>query len=514
VKRGIDVTKRLVVCFNLRGVLLSEEVSNPRLRDREARSGTVIAGRYAVERLIARGGMASVYLASQVGLDRPVAIKILSPPPDADQEASFEERFRLEASTLAGLDHRNIVTVHDFGETSDDRFFIAMEYVDGPRLSDLLRGGPLDPDRAVRLMLQVCAALRYAHRKGVVHRDIKPSNLLIRKDDNNEDEIKVVDFGLVKLAEHEQTLTRAGLILGSPHCMAPEQIRGLDVDHRADIYGVGVVLYRCLVGKYPFHGENSTATMIAHLNEPVPPFAEHAPNRSYPPDLEDIVTRCLGKKPGERFDSTQELMEELAACLSIPIDQYRFASQSHSTITRATTPIDFAERTTHGGSTADSRKFLALAALIGVGLLITLTVAIVALVVVLSQAELSSTAPITAGPVPVQDLTPAPRPTVPEPIVPDPAELPAPDVVSPDPQPVVSPRPQPVVSPRPQPVASPRPLPAVTPSPEPRPEPITVAPEPVAPEPVAPEPVAPEPAAPEPAEDNAPAGYLDIPDDF
>ncbi len=480
---------------------MSEKAANPRQRDKEARSGTVIAGRYAVERLIARGGMATVYLASQVGLDRAVAIKVLAPPPDADQEASFEERFRLEASTLAALDHRNIVTVHDFGETPDGQYFIAMEFVDGPRLSDLLRAGPLDPDRAVRLMLQVCAALRYAHRKGVVHRDIKPSNLLIRKDDNDDDEIKVVDFGLVKLAEHEQTLTRAGLILGSPHCMAPEQIRGMDVDHRADIYAVGVVLYRCLVGKYPFHGENSTATMIAHLNDPVPTFADHAPNRSYPPDLEDIVLRCLGKKAAERFDSTQELMEELATCVNIPIDHYRFASQTHSTITRATTTNDPALRTTQGGG-KESRKFLILAALISAGLMIALTVSVVALVIVLSRADLSGSSPITADPVPVQDLTPIPQPVVPdpvvehppvpEPVVPDPVEEPAPVIAAPQPQPVVSPPPQPVVSPRPQ----------------PRPDPVVAAPEPV-PEP---EPVTPVEDA--PVEDDAPAGYLGFPEDF
>ncbi len=483
---------------------MSEEAAKPRQRDKEARSGTVIAGRYAVERLIARGGMASVYLASQVGLDRAVAIKVLSPPPDADQEASFEERFRLEASTLAALDHRNIVTVHDFGETSDGQYFIAMEFVDGPRLSDLLRGGPLDPDRAVRLMLQVCAALRYAHRKGVVHRDIKPSNLLIRKDDNGEDEIKVVDFGLVKLAEHEQTLTRAGLILGSPHCMAPEQIRGLDVDHRADIYAVGVVLYRCLVGKYPFHGENSTATMIAHLNDPVPTFAQHASNRSYPPDLEDIVLRCLGKKPDERFDSTQSLMEELAACLNIPIAQYRFASQTHSTITRATTSIDPALRTTQGGK-KESRSFLLLAAIISFGLMIALTVSVVALVIVLSRADLNGSRLITADPVPVQDLTPEPQPVERDPVQPDPL-VPEPIAEPVNPEPVEAPRPV-VVSPPPQPVVSPRP--------QPRPDPVVAAPEPV-PAPIAPEPVVatPEPVPPDPIQDDAPAGYLDFPEDF
>jgi len=262
--------------------------------------------------------MAAVYLATQVNLNRRVALKVLTPPPDADDPATFVERFQLEAETLASLDHPNIVTLHDFGEMDDGRFFLAMEYVEGPRLSDTLRAGPLEAERALHLLIQVCAGLHYAHKRGVIHRDLKPSNLLIRIGVDGEEQVKVVDFGLVKLAEADQSITRAGLILGSPHCMAPEQVKGLDVDHCADIYATGVLLFRIITGKYPFHGSNSAATMIAHLNQPVPTFFSVAPEMVVPEGLEEIVRRCLQKSPAERYQSMGDLMDDLADCMAVP----------------------------------------------------------------------------------------------------------------------------------------------------------------------------------------------------
>ena len=139
-----------------------------------ANNAVVVAGRYRVERLIARGGMAAVFLAEQIALRRRVALKILHPPPDADESGNYAQRFRLEAETLATLDHPNIVTLYDYGPSEEGRFFLAMEYIEGPRYTDLIATGCLEPDRTIQLILQVCAALRYAHRHGVVHRDLKP----------------------------------------------------------------------------------------------------------------------------------------------------------------------------------------------------------------------------------------------------------------------------------------------------------------------------------------------------
>ncbi|MEQ1503363.1 MAG: serine/threonine-protein kinase, partial [Myxococcota bacterium] len=298
---------------------MNEEMPAPRTEHRpEPRGGSIIADRYQVDKLIARGGMSTVYLAHQTKLNRPVALKVLSPPPAGEEAAAFEQRFRREAQTLAQLDHHNIVVLHDYGETEDGRYYLAMEYIDGPRLSDLLKDGPLSPQRALGLLVQVCAGLRYAHKRGVVHRDLKPSNLLIRQNDDGVEQIKIVDFGLVKLTETDQSITRAGLILGSPHCMAPEQVKGLEVDHRADIYAVGVLLFRTLTGQYPFHGTNSAATMIAHLNHPIPTFYSVAPELEVPPGLEDVVRRCLAKHPSDRYGDMRDVIEALGALMDVP----------------------------------------------------------------------------------------------------------------------------------------------------------------------------------------------------
>ena len=215
--------------------------------------GQEIAERYRVERMIARGGMGEVYLCEQLGLGRKTAIKLLNVTSgdEADQQ-SFRERFELEAKTLAGLDHPNIVTVFEYGKIEDGTYFLALEYVAGKRFTDLVNEGPMAPDRLVELMLQVCQALRYAHRRGVVHRDLKPSNLLVWQDDDGTEQVKVVDFGLVKcVREPDQNLTRTGMVIGSPHCMSPEQINGAELDHRTDIYSLGALMFRALTNRWP-----------------------------------------------------------------------------------------------------------------------------------------------------------------------------------------------------------------------------------------------------------------------
>lgn len=307
-------------------------------------TGKTIVDRYVIESLIARGGMAAVYRAHQMKLNRRVAIKILRPPPDSDENASFHERFRLEAETLAQLNHPNIVTVYDHGDFDDDQVFLAMEFVDGKRLTDALRDGPLPVERSLHLLLQVCEALRYAHRRGVVHRDLKPSNLLITETDDGDELVKVVDFGLVKLTEVDVTITSNGLILGSPHCMAPEQVRGQSVDPRTDIYAMGVLLFRCLTGTYPFHGNNSTATMIAHLNQATPTFFSVSPDLEVPDGLENVVRRCLAKNPKQRFQSMEELQEALAFFMNVTPDQYRTVSRSQATLNRYVPEVDRGRR--------------------------------------------------------------------------------------------------------------------------------------------------------------------------
>jgi len=274
----------------------------------------LVGGRFRIERIIARGAMGVVYLAHPSQGGPPVALKVMTPPSGGPDLSCFEDRFRLEAETLAALEHPNIVRIYEHGPTGDGRHYLALEYVEGPRFSDLIQAGPMDPARVVGLMRQVCAAVGHAHARGVVHRDLKPSNLLVRIEDGVET-VKVVDFGLVTVSQAEDCQSREGLVLGSPHCMAPEQVRGDAVDARTDIYAIGVLLFRALAGRWPFHGASSAATMAAQVHQARPRFAERAPDLKLPVALEAVVLRCLARDPADRFPDAGSVSAALAASL-------------------------------------------------------------------------------------------------------------------------------------------------------------------------------------------------------
>lgn len=271
----------------------------------------VFAGLYELEAALQRGASGSVYRARHVATHRPVALKILRVPEDHESASDFERRFRNEARALEMLDHAHIVRLHDWGETEDGRCFLAMEFVDGHRLGDLFKDHRLPPARVIPLVLQVCDALRYAHARGIVHRDLKPSNLLVQRCSDGSELIKVVDFGLVKLLDDDQESTRVDHVLGSPHCMAPEQVAGTAVSPATDVYALGVILFRALTGRYPFSGSNAAVTMMGHLSGQVPTFAAAAPDLEPMPDLEEIVRKCLEKAPADRFESMDDLAEAL-----------------------------------------------------------------------------------------------------------------------------------------------------------------------------------------------------------
>ena len=279
--------------------------------------GALIAERYRIVRQLASGGQAAVYLAQQEPLGRQVALKLLTPPANAnDQERRlFENRFQREARTLAGLDHPNIVVIYDYGSSDDDTYYIAMEYIDGVRFDVLLEDGPMAQGRALHLIAEVCAALQYAHAQKVVHRDIKHSNVLVRKRDGVE-QVKVVDFGIAKMMEEETGLTLTGVVLGSPHFMAPEQARGSKLSHLVDVYAVGVLLYRSLVGHYPFDGDSFHKIVFGHLGKEIPPFRDLSPALRIHPELEAVVRRCLAKSPEQRFASVGDLLDALAPFLA------------------------------------------------------------------------------------------------------------------------------------------------------------------------------------------------------
>ena len=284
---------------------------------RRFRYHETLAGKYRLEKSLARGGMGWVFLATQLPLGRQVAVKVLT---CGQQDAAFRQRFLLEASTCAKLQHPNIVTIHDYGESERGDLFMAMEYLAGSSLSYLLaKSGRLPVSRALRITLQVARALRVAHKAGVVHRDLKPANImLLEHDDDAQDFVKVVDFGLAKLFEGGPQggaieLTRAGTMLGSPRYMAPEQIRNRDIDPRTDIYSLGVILFYMLTGRPPFMGDNATDILAQHLRDPVPPMAEVAGDLEVPHELEEVVRRCLGKDAADRYPTVDALIADLKA---------------------------------------------------------------------------------------------------------------------------------------------------------------------------------------------------------
>jgi serine/threonine-protein kinase len=277
--------------------------------------GTTLLDRVRIERPIARGGMGKVYYGEQVGMKRPCAIKILDPRLAGDGNvAEFARRFLLEASTAAKLTHQNVVTIFDYGETVDGSCFIAMEYLQGRTLSEeMKRNGRLAPERAIHVARQVCRALREAHTLGVVHRDMKPGNVFLLKKDDDDDFVKVLDFGLVKEAStpEGQDHTQIGQIMGSPRYMAPEQVQGKHVDARTDIYSLGAMLYAMLAGRPPFDKATELATMMAQVSDPPPAIATVAPEAVLPMGLEAVVMKCLAKNPDDRFSSMEELITAL-----------------------------------------------------------------------------------------------------------------------------------------------------------------------------------------------------------
>jgi serine/threonine-protein kinase len=260
-------------------------------------------GRYELTHLVARGGMAQVYRAIDLQLDRPVALKVLFPELSVDK--TFVERFRREAQAAANLSHPNIVPVFDWGE-DDGVYFIVMEYIDGRSLSAVLRDPqPLPPNQIAQIGAGVAAALAFAHRHGVVHRDVKPGNILITPDG----EVKVTDFGIARAVNTEESLTQTGAVMGTAAYFSPEQAEGKTVDARSDIYSLGVVLYEMAVGRPPFTGDSPVAVASKHVRDQ--PALPRAANAAVPPALEAVIMKAMAKDPAARYGSAEELRADL-----------------------------------------------------------------------------------------------------------------------------------------------------------------------------------------------------------
>jgi predicted Ser/Thr protein kinase len=266
-----------------------------------------LVGGFRVERVLGRGGMGVVYEATQVGLERRVALKVL--PTELTEDPVFRERFRREGVLQAALEHPHILSVYEAGE-AEGRLFLAMRLIRGPTLKQLVGAGELDDARALRLLTSVANALDAAHAARLVHRDVKPQNVLV----DERDHPYLADFGLVR-APDTPSLTATGQFVGTPHYIAPEQIQGRPATAASDIYAFAAMVFECLTGSVPYQRASQAAVLWAHVHEPAPRVT--ALRRDLPPAVDEVIARGMAKDPGQRHESATvlvaEAMERIAA---------------------------------------------------------------------------------------------------------------------------------------------------------------------------------------------------------
>ena len=274
--------------------------------------GRVIAGKYKILRRLGQGGMGSVYLAEQVGIGQQVALKFLNSNLSMDPDVA--RRFLNEAKSYARVAHPNAVTLHDFGQDEDGTLYICMEYVEGDDLKRLLANvGRLGVHEAADIIFQVADVLAFAHARQVVHRDLKPENVMVRQGMRGW-HVKVLDFGIARVADGATRLTAQGAVAGTPRYMSPEQAMGQDVDARADIYAVGLVLFELLTGNQPFDGGSVAEIMQKQVHHPTPHLADVVPDLQYPA-IDNVIQKATAKKPVERYLSMQAFAAELSNAL-------------------------------------------------------------------------------------------------------------------------------------------------------------------------------------------------------
>lgn len=275
--------------------------------------GRVISGRYVVQAIVGTGGMAIVYRAFDKKKNRVVAIKVLRPEYESDEE--FVRRFSREAEAASKVSHENIVNLLDVGIDGDLRY-IVMEFVDGQTLKEMIRQqGFINPDTAIRMTIRILAAVDHAHRNGIVHRDIKPQNILV----DSEGRVKVADFGIARLKATQTTTIEDGqklTAMGSVHYFSPEQAKGEVADEKSDLYSVGVVMYEMLTGQVPFDGETSVSVALKHVNEAPKSMLER--RADIPKALDEVVMRALCKDATKRYQTAAEMAADLRKCVSDP----------------------------------------------------------------------------------------------------------------------------------------------------------------------------------------------------
>ena len=281
--------------------------------------GQVIADRYHVVKKLGEGGMGQVYLAEHVKMGRRSAIKVMNPSMVHDPDAVA--RFNREAANASRITHPNVCAIYDFGETPDGLIYLAMEFVEGEPLTDVLaRDRALPLARAASIFLQVADALQAAHDLSIVHRDLKPDNIMLTRARDGSDIVKVVDFGIAKAVggDDSQKVTKTGLVVGTPEFMSPEQLAGDPLDGRCDVYSAALVLFKMVTGKLPFEGATVQDTMVKRLTDDPATLAEARPDLRFPQGLQATLDSALARRPVDRYQSAAKFADDVAAVLGTP----------------------------------------------------------------------------------------------------------------------------------------------------------------------------------------------------
>jgi len=268
--------------------------------------GKTIDSKYLVQSVLGEGGMAVVYRAHHLQMERVVVIKVMQGWLTSNKTSV--ERFEREGKLTAKLNHPNIVAVYDVGSIDGREPYIVMEYIKGEALADRIHnGGPLDFDTTANIIIQICHGLEEAHSSGIIHRDLKPDNVLLQTKSDRPDWVKIVDFGISNMVQGAKRLTKTGRMVGTPEYIAPEQLKDKPIDIRTDLYAVGIMIFEMLTGRVPFDGESAESILMKHLLEEPPPMSTIRPELSGENPFDAVVNKLLKKAPEERYQTAEEL---------------------------------------------------------------------------------------------------------------------------------------------------------------------------------------------------------------